>query len=98
MDKDRKVICDIISEMLDNPNENDIYPTSTAFIKLEHYVEEVRTQALGWANADACVALDKGDDPRLWNVPDLLERARKDLGNDTQTKRYHVSCRGYREP
>ena len=98
MDKDRKVICDIISEMLDNPNENDIYPTSTAFIKLEHYVEVVRTQALGWANADACVALDKGDDPRLWNVPDLLERARKDLGNDTQTKRSLLHGRGYWNP
>ena len=96
MDKDRKVICDIISEMLDNPDKYGIYPTSTAFTRLEYYVEEVRTQALGWANADACVALDKGDDPRPWNVPDLLERARKDLGNDTQTKRNNLHGRGYR--
>ena len=79
MDKDRTEICKIISEMLDNPNEHEIYPTSTAYTKLEHYIEGVRAEAIGWAHADACVALDKGDDPRLQNVPEMLDRAEMDL-------------------
>lgn len=47
MDKDRTEICRIISEMLDNPDKCGIYPTSTAYTKLEHYVEEVRASAIG---------------------------------------------------
>ena len=79
MEKDRKAICNIISRMLDNPSESGIYHTSTAYNELEHYIESVRAEALGWAHVDACIALDKGDDPRLLNVPQILERARNDL-------------------
>ena len=79
MDKDRTAICNIISDMLDNPDKHGIYPTSTAYTRLEHYIEGVRTEAIGWTHADACVALDKGKDPRLTNVPSILERAKKDL-------------------
>jgi len=39
---DRKVICDIISEMLDNPDENEIYPTTRCYDKLEKYIKDVR--------------------------------------------------------
>ena len=46
MDKDRKVICDIISEMLDNPDEHEIYPTANAYNKLEKYVEAQRIEAI----------------------------------------------------
>jgi hypothetical protein len=35
MDKDRTAICNIIGEMLDNPDGSGIYPTSRAFDKLE---------------------------------------------------------------
>jgi len=79
MDKDRKIICDIISDMLDNPNEHEIYPTSTAYTRLEHYIEQVRSQALGWMHAEACTTLDRGDDPRLMNVQEIYQRALKDL-------------------
>ena len=79
MDKDRKAICKIISEMLDNPNEHGIYHTTTTFHKLELYCESVRMEAIGWAYADACVDLDNGDDPRLKEVPEMLERAKTDL-------------------
>lgn len=79
MDKDRSEICRIISEMLDNPDKTGIFPTSTAYNRLEHYVERVRAEAIGWAHADACVCLDKGDDPRLKNVPDMLSRATTDF-------------------
>lgn len=57
MDKDRKVICKIISKMLDNPDKIGIYPTSTAYTELEHYIEGVRAEAIGWTHADACTTL-----------------------------------------
>ena len=79
MDKDRTAICKIISNMLDNPDKHGIYPTSTAYTRLEHYIEGVRAEALGWAHADACCTLDIGGDPRLTEVPEMLDRARKDL-------------------
>jgi hypothetical protein len=79
---DRTEIVKIISEMLDNPDESGIYPTSTAYTRLEHYCEKVRHEALGWMQADCCVALDRGDDPRTMEVPDTLARAKVDLNND----------------
>jgi len=82
MDKDRTVICKIISDMLDNPDESGIYPTSTAYTRLEHYIESQRTQAIGWTHAEACITLDKGNDPRLIEVPGILERANKDLAKE----------------
>lgn len=79
MEKDRIEICKIISEMLDNPDGHGIYPTSTAYTKLEHYVEQQRMEAIGWTHAEACSLLDRELDPRVELVPDLLERAKKDL-------------------
>lgn len=79
-DKDRTEICNIISDMLDNPDEHGIYHTSTAYTRLELYIEGVRAEAIGWAHADACVTMDKGGDPRLVEVPDLLRRAQDELG------------------
>ena len=81
MDKDRKVICEIISDMLDNPDNHGIYHTSTCYTKLEHYIESVRIQAIGWMHANACVVLDKGDDPRLIEVPAILAQAKIDLAD-----------------
>ena len=79
MDKDRTAICKIISKMLDNPDKSGIYPTSTAYTELEHYIEGVRMEAIGWTHADACTELDKGGDPRMTEVPDMLGRAIVDL-------------------
>jgi len=83
MKKDRKAICDIVSEMLDNPSECEIYPTTIAYDKLEKYIEGVRDNAIaetaGWAHADACVDLDKGNDPREKECSEMLERAFRDL-------------------
>ena len=79
MDKDRTVICKIISKMLENPDKNGIYPTSTAYAELEHYVEMVRCESIGWMHADACTTLDKGGDPRTVSIPDIIDRARADL-------------------
>jgi len=79
MDKDRTAICKIVSKMLDNPDKSGIFPTSTAYTELEHYIEGVRAEAIGWIHADACTTLDKGDDPRLTEVPDILARSKVDL-------------------
>lgn len=77
---DRKAICDIMSKMFDNPDSYDIYPTGVCYDELEAYVEEVRALTLGWAIADTCCDLDAGTDPRKKNIPEMLGRARKDLG------------------
>lgn len=79
MDKDRTAICKIISKMLDNPDSIGIYPTSTAYTELERYIEGVRAEAIGWMHADACTMLDRGDDPRAAEVPDIYSRAIADL-------------------
>jgi hypothetical protein len=82
MKKDRAAIAEIISHMLDNPGPDEIYPTSTAYRRLEQYVEEQRVQALGWAYTDSCIMLDNGDDPRLSEVPDIIARAAYDLEDE----------------
>ena len=79
MKKDRTEICKIISDMLDNPDEHGIYLTSTAYTRLEAYVEQQRREALGWMQAECCTTLDRGEDPRLSEVPEVLERMVKDL-------------------
>jgi len=79
VDKDRAEICKIISDMLDNPDKYGIYPTSTAYTRLEYYIEGVRAEAIGWMHAYACAALDNGDDPRLVEVPKILAQAKDDL-------------------
>jgi hypothetical protein len=81
MDKDRTEICRIISEMLDNPRECEIYPTSKAYDELEKYIEGIRIEALGWAYADAYTVLDNGQDYRKVEIPSIIERATKDLGS-----------------
>jgi hypothetical protein len=46
--------------------------------KLQEYKDKI-IEAIGWAYADCCVSLDKGEDPRKNNMPEVLERAKKDL-------------------
>ena len=75
---DRAVICRIISDMLDNPDEG-IYPTSTAYGRLETYIHSIRIEAIGWMHAYACMAADKGSDIRLIEVPEILDAANRDL-------------------
>lgn len=79
MSKDRKAICDIISEMLDSPDENEIYPTGVAYDKLEALVSNARSEAIGWTHADCCCDLDRGEDPREKIVPGMLARCKVDL-------------------
>ena len=59
MNKDRIEICKIISDMLDNPDKHGIYPTSTAYARLEHYIEGVREEAIG-QNGCRCMGHGEG--------------------------------------
>jgi len=79
MIKDRTVICEIISEMLDNPDDLGIYPTTEAYSKLEAYVGRVRAEALGWMYAEACNTLDRGEDLRSVGVESIYSRAKVEL-------------------
>lgn len=79
MPDDRKNVCDVVSEMLDNPGECDIYPTGAAYDKLVALIESARMEALGWMHAEACTALDRGEDIRKVGVPDIVDRFNRDL-------------------
>jgi hypothetical protein len=68
----------IISDMLDNPDEHGIYPTSTAYTRLELLIIEKVLHGLGWCYSYNCVLLDKGLDPRTEEVPKLIEAAQRD--------------------
>lgn len=83
MYKDRAKICEIISEMLDNPGKCEIYPTKKAYDALEQYVDQVRAEAIGWSHADDCTDLDKGVDPREKDCGDMLERGLRDLSKES---------------
>ena len=79
MKNDRAAICEIISEMLDSPDEQGMYPTTIAYKKLEALVHRARIEAIGWTHTDNCIALDAGLDPREKIVPEMLSRAEIDL-------------------
>ena len=76
---DRKEICKIISEMLDNPDEHGIYNTTRAYDKLEEYVYEQRWLAIGYTHAYCCRQAELGIDPRKMLIPELVESAKSDL-------------------
>lgn len=79
MDKDRIVICNIISKMLDNLNEHGIYNATKVYDELEAYIHNQRLQAIGWTHADCCIDLDENRDPRKKDIPEMIERAKTDL-------------------
>lgn len=46
---------------------------------LTRQVTETRALTLGWTWAEACIQLDRGEDPREQEMPVLLERAEEEL-------------------
>ena len=82
--QDRSAICDIISEMLDDPRDGGIYRTTRAYNKLESLLKCARAQAAGWTWTEACMQLDRGDDPRQYEIPALLPRIEHDLNPPAQ--------------
>lgn len=79
MKQDRQYICEVISRMLDNPNENGIYPTTEVYDMLENFIHSVRVSAVGWAWAEACSQLDKGKNPRTYDMGELIVRIEEDF-------------------
>ena len=75
MERDREEIVNIISEMLDNPDEIGIFPTGDCFNQLEEYVETIRHETIGWMYAYACNLMDEEKDIRELEVPVILEQA-----------------------
>ena len=67
--------------MLDSPDDLGLYNTTTCFIELEHYIEKVRVETIGWTHSFLCSSMDKGNDPRFVNVQDIYSQAAKDLQN-----------------
>ncbi len=97
MNKDRKVICDIISKMLDNPDKYGIYPTTKAYDELEDYVQEIRMETLGWIHADACCHLDKKIDYRTIECPSIAKRALLELCKEIDNSTSRGNCIRNRE-
>ncbi len=77
--QDRSDACDIISAMLDNPGDHEIYPTTEAYNKFEELLQRTRIEAVGWTWSEACIQLDNGEDPRKYEQSQLIKRATKDL-------------------
>jgi hypothetical protein len=81
MKKDRMAIIQVISEMLDNPDEYGIYTTTKAYDTLENLFDELRIEAIGWMYAKACTMLDDKEDLSKKEVSNLLKEALKDLSD-----------------
>lgn len=77
--QDRSDIHNIIKWMFANDNEQGIFPTTETYNKFEELLKKVRIEALGWTWAEACVQLDKGEDPRKYEQPQLISRIERDL-------------------
>lgn len=73
--KDREVIYNVISKMLDNPDCNGIYPTSEAYSELEAYIRGVRAETIGYMYSKACVMLDNNEDIRLVEATSIYHDA-----------------------
>lgn len=71
------------------------------FKELEAQIKSVFFKTLGWAYADACVALDKNEDYRKFTVPEIIERAKKDLeisALPAQAPQAQCDCSSYHGP
>ena len=46
---------------------------------IDELLAAVRLEAMGWTWAEACSQLDRNQDPRNFEVPKLVDLAKKDL-------------------
>lgn len=77
--EDRSNLYKILEGMLENPDENGIYPTTKALNKLERLIREIRLETVGWVWAEVCVQLDNNQDPRKYDISLLIEKVNKEL-------------------
>lgn len=82
----RTKICDFMSEMLDNPDEHGIYPTTKFMSAMEDFCLKLRHEAMGWTWAEACCQLDRGKDPRKHDQGNLIPDAERDLDKELEKK------------
>jgi len=57
-----------------------------AFMAGQKATEDKIFEAIGWAYADCCAALDRKDDPRKADLADVVKRAEKDLKIGLETE------------
>ncbi|MEQ8353816.1 MAG: hypothetical protein RH862_20225 [Leptospiraceae bacterium] len=76
----RRDLSRIVSEMLDTPSPEGIYPTTECLDRLEQQIAKAVIYGVGWAHADACADIDNKRDPRAKDMGDMLRRAKIDLG------------------
>ena len=87
----RTEICRVMSEMLDNPDEHGIYPTTKFMDELEEYCLKLRHEAIGWTWAKACTQLDAGNDPRQYDQAQLIQDASRDLSSPLEENTKGIS-------
>lgn len=75
----RSDVCNIISDMLDNPGPCEIYPTSIAYDRLIRLVSRERYNALVWMHAELCSRIDNGVYHRNTDVQVLISKAEQEL-------------------
>ena len=51
----------------------------SSFKKMVELLGSVRAETIGWTWVEACNQHDRGMDPRFYEVPKLLEKAKADL-------------------
>lgn len=78
-DRIRTKICNLMSDMLDNPDEYGIYPTGKFMSKMEDFCLELRYEAMGWTWAECCTMLDNNKDPREHDQANLIPDATANL-------------------
>ncbi|HBS04055.1 MAG TPA: hypothetical protein DEA96_03750 [Leptospiraceae bacterium] len=76
----RRDLSRIVSEMLDAPSPEGIYPTTECLDRLEQQIAKAVIYGVGWGHADACADIDNKRDPRAKDLGDMLRRAKVDLG------------------
>lgn len=51
-------------------------------------------EALGWMHAECCAALDRGEDPRNFEIPEMVRRCERDLGIAPKSEKFADSGQG----
>ena len=74
--QDRSDICDIISEMLDNPDKHGIYQTTIAYNKLEDLMRDIRKETIEWLFNEICE----------FNFSDVIEKSQAELNPEWKGK------------
>lgn len=81
---DKERVADIVNAMLDDPDPIGIYPTTRCFDQLQELLGSVRAEAIGWTWTEACSQYDRGMDPRLTAISQLMIKAAPELNPERE--------------